>query len=268
MRPIPENLAWWDERAGFHLDTPMYADWLRTLESGRSVLYEPEVRLMGDVSGQRLLHLQCHVGTDTLSWQTLGAEVTGVDFSEVALRQAAALSDRLGRPARWVHADVCDLPDDLVGFDAVVATYGTLCWLPSLDGWAHGIARALRPGGRLVLVDGHPAMYAMDDEQTDPAKMALRYAGWGGPPERFEQSGSYADREADTSDNVAICHTWGLGDVVTALATAGLVIEVLEDLDWCVWKALAPCEQDGDRWRLPEPWRGRVPLMFALRARA
>ena len=107
-----------------------------------------EIEEVGDVAGKDLLHLQCHFGLDTLSWARLGANVTGVDFSERAITRARGLAAEIGQPARFVCADVLDLTAHLEGqFDVVYTSYGVLGWLSDLKRWAEVIAHFLRPGG-------------------------------------------------------------------------------------------------------------------------
>jgi 23S rRNA G2069 N7-methylase RlmK/C1962 C5-methylase RlmI len=47
-----------------------------------------EAAELGDVRGKRVLHLQCHIGLDTLRLARLGAVATGLDFSAVAVNAA------------------------------------------------------------------------------------------------------------------------------------------------------------------------------------
>ena len=68
------------ERSDFY-DLPGFVTEMR---QGRDRLRPVEVEEVGDVAGKSLLHLMCHLGTDTLSWASRGAAVTGVDFSRDA----------------------------------------------------------------------------------------------------------------------------------------------------------------------------------------
>jgi SAM-dependent methyltransferase len=126
------NRALWDARARTHGTTPN--DMLYDVDSflaGRQTLYGIELELAGDVTGQDVLHLQCHFGMDTLNWARLGARVTGVDFSSTAIVRARELAELAGLTADFVEADTQNLPSGLAGrFDLVIATYGVLCWIP------------------------------------------------------------------------------------------------------------------------------------------
>lgn len=156
---LAANRALWDSLAETHGTTATDQSYdVEAFLGGQQTLRSIERELAGDVAGKDLLHLHCHFGMDTLNWARLGARVTGVDFSPVAITRARALAERAGLVADFVVADTQRLPDSLAaGFDVVVATYGVLSWIADVNAWMRGAARALRPGGRLVLVDIHPA---------------------------------------------------------------------------------------------------------------
>src|SRR5690606_4282279 len=106
----------------------------------------------GTVAGLDVVHLQCHVGKDTLSLARLGARVTGVDLSPRSLEIARDLARECGLKARFVEADVqhaADAVDDT--FDVVYTSIGTVTWLPDLGAWARSISRLLRPGGTFFI---------------------------------------------------------------------------------------------------------------------
>ena len=107
-------------------------------KSGRGTMLMPcEPEEMGDVRGKSLLHLQCHFGMDTLAWARSGAKVTGVDFSDEAIKAARKLGKEMGIKARFIESDIYTLPDVLKGkFDIVYTGAGAICWLPDLAKWA------------------------------------------------------------------------------------------------------------------------------------
>jgi SAM-dependent methyltransferase len=151
------NRANWDERAQAHAASADYnlaafADDPRHL-SGVVRFDRP---LLGDVAGLRGVHLQCHIGSDTVSLARLGATMTGVDFSPRSLEQARLLSERSGTPVEFVESDVYGAVDALgpERFDLVYTGIGALCWLPDIRRWAQTVAALLVPGGRLSDVVG------------------------------------------------------------------------------------------------------------------
>ena len=163
------NRVHWDELAPVHED----AYNCEKLLAGGHLLDEVQVAEVGDVAGKSLLHLQCHIGTDTLSWARLGASVTGVDISPVSLEVAARLARRCGLQARFIESSVYDLPDRLrETFDIVYTSVGVLCWLSDLEEWARLIRSFLRPGGVFYILESHPFMHIFDDESEG---LSVRY---------------------------------------------------------------------------------------------
>src|SRR6185503_12803594 len=172
------NQANWDERAPAHAASPGY--------SVQRFLTEPDflsdvVRFdqdrLGDLTGLRGVHLQCHIGTDTLSLHRLGARMTGLDFSAPALAEARTLAAAAGADLDYVQAELYDAVRVLGagGFDLVYTGVGALCWLPDIARWGALVAELLAPGGRLFIRDGHPVLWAIDDERTDVLSLGYAY---------------------------------------------------------------------------------------------
>ena len=156
------NRALWDELAHIHMGSYLEVGMLRR---GEEILDPVELEEVGAVGGRTLLHLQCHIGTDTLAWARHGAIVTGVDFSQEAVTCAELLSAELGIPARFVRSNVYDAPQVLSEqYDIVYTSRGVLCWLTDIREWARIVARLLRPGGFLYLLDSHPMLYALEEQ--------------------------------------------------------------------------------------------------------
>lgn len=263
--PTPPNRDLWDARALAHGTTAndRFYD-VDAFLAGRQTLYRTERELAGDVAGRDLLHLQCHFGMDTLNWARLGADVTGVDFSPNAVARARDLAERAGLAADFVEADTQALPASLYGrFDIVVATYGVLCWIRDLGAWMSGAAGALRPGGRLVLVDVHPLYQVF--ASREPLVADWPYGG--GEEQRELSTTTYADADVAMEPHEAVEYPYSLGEIVTAAVDAGLAIENLAEL--------TEAELD-PRGLLPEPVDGlyrfplgetQLPFLYALAAR-
>src|SRR5579864_4514537 len=153
------NRQMWNAWTPYHVESGFYdvEGFKRGQRRDRAGNDALEIEAVGDVVGKSLLHLQCHFGLDTLSWARRGATVTGVDFSEEAIRAARALAADVGVPAAFIQSDIYELPGRLRGeFDIVFTSHGVLGWLPDLDRWAGVVAHFLRPGGRFCLIEGHP----------------------------------------------------------------------------------------------------------------
>jgi 2-polyprenyl-3-methyl-5-hydroxy-6-metoxy-1,4-benzoquinol methylase len=149
----------WDERAAIHARDTTGDYMLDRFRAGEDALHVIEATELGDISGKRVLHLQCHIGQDTLCLVRRGATATGLDFSSAALSVARRLSDETGLKADFVEGTVYQAPDLTPGpFDLVFTTWGTICWLPDVKKWAEVIASVLAPSGELYFADAHPGL--------------------------------------------------------------------------------------------------------------
>ena len=199
----------------------------------------PEVAraVLGELTGLKVLHLQCATGEESLSLANLGAEVTAVDISEAQVDIAREAAAEAGLSVTFVAADVLDLPTELRDrrFDLVYTATGVLPWLPDLTRWADTIAGSLRPGGRLVLLDEHPlASCLWADEQ------GLRIEGdYFGRNHPHHDTGWAHFPGADDATKTKAQFHWPLGDIITSLIEAGLTITGLAEF---------PVD-DGSSWR-------------------
>jgi SAM-dependent methyltransferase len=262
-----ENLAWWDELVPLHLNSPFYKT--EVFRRGENVLDPIARERLTGVAGKRLLHLQCHFGLDTLSLARMGAEVTGLDFSPKAIAAARALSQETRIPGQFVEADVLEPPADLTGFDVVFASWGAINWIADLPRWMRTAARALKTGGRLVLIEGHPAMFALDDRSSPDGPLTVRYP-YASPEPIIENAlgqGSYAAPDAVLKAPRTIGFAHGLSHIFAAAIEAGFAIRKFEELDRIPWDARLPqlVKVDDFYWALPKgaPF---FPLAFALEA--
>ncbi len=266
------NKANWDERAPAHADSPDYqvAEFLAD-PTFLSRVVRFDVPRLGDLAGLRGVHLQCHIGTDTISLARLGASMTGLDFSGPAIAQASDLASKTGADATFVESELYAAPQVLSpgSFDFVFTGIGALCWLPSIDRWARVVAELLRPGGRLFLREGHPVLWALQDGRTDDKLLVIEYPYFEtAEPLVFDEGGTYVATDVEFTHNVT--HSWnhGLGELVTALLAAGLGITALTEHDTVPWEALPGLmERVGDlgEWRLADRPR-RLPCSYTLQA--
>ena len=258
------NLDLWNEWTPIHEKSKSYD--VEGFKSGRCTLHSTELEELGNVTGKSLLHLQCHFGMDTMSWARLGAKVTGVDFSDKAIALAKSLSKELQIEANFICSNIYDLPKVLTGkFDIVFTSYGVLCWLPDICGWAKVIEHFLKPGGTFYIIEAHPFTNVFENESyTKELKLHHTYF-YSTEPTRYEPDGSYADRTAKVV-NPSYEWTHGLGDIINALISAGLRIEFLHEFPFCNYDHFPFLEQGEDKkWRLKGN-KEIIPLMFSLKA--
>jgi len=263
------NRANWDERVAVHLGPRGYD--MAELQRGTARLNAIEEAELGPVAGLRLLHLQCHFGRDTLILAQRGASVVGLDFSAPAIDTATGLARQLGLQdrARFVQADLYDAPAAIGepgGFDAVYVTWGALCWLPDIDGWARVVSHFLKPGGWLYLAEGHPAAMVLDDRTPLPDGTPGFFAPYfHNDPLRIDEAGDYVDPQARLTNSATCQWIHPLGRIVTGLIQAGLSLRWLHEHPAVTWRMFACLQQDSTgQFHWPDqPW---LPLAFSLRA--
>lgn len=269
------NLANWEDRVPIHLGSyglERYRSdpsWVNPELPGDAALITRHLGRSGrDLTGLDVVHLQCHIGTDTLSLARLGARVTGVDFSPAALDAAEALARECNAPIRWVCSDVMDAAT-AVGetFDVVYTSVGTITWLADLDRWAAQVAALLRPGGVFLIRDAHPALFSLDDSGEEAApRVKYRYFP-NGAAESFDEDGTYLG-EGTVAHTRTYNFPHSLAEVVTALLGAGLRITGFEEGQELSWQYSPLMEQlPSGAWVWPEALRDRIPCTFTVVAR-
>jgi SAM-dependent methyltransferase len=263
-----DNLAGWEDRVPIHIGPGGYNVAALLAEPNRlstTVLHDQEA--LGSLAGLKVVHLQCHLGTDTLSLARLGAaETSGLDFSPGAIAHCRSLFERAGVAGRFVEGDVFDA-ERLLGdsYDLVYASIGAINWIPSIGRWIAVAAALLKPGGRLYLRDVHPMAMVVDPQSDMALRLRFPY-GERAEPVTMHDDQTYVGDGTPVAH--ATTHEWshGLGEIVQGALAAGLVIRGLEEHFYTEWRMLESMVLDATgRYVLPEGPE-RLPLLFTLQA--
>jgi len=262
------NKQSWNKRTAVHKDSAFYD--LASFKKGKSSLNKIELEELGSVKGKSLLHLQCHFGMDTMSWQREGAHCVGVDLSDEAIKLAKEINEELKLKTEFICANIYDLKSalkvsptggDLEGaFDIVFTSYGTIGWLPDLDKWAGIVAHFLKPGGIFYIADFHPVLWMMDDSFEK-----IKYHYFNTDVISEEISGTYSDRDAPIK---SIEHGWNhpFSEIFNALVKHGLQILQFNEFPYSPYNCFKNLEQGTDgMWRI----RGmdeKMPVMYSIKA--
>ncbi len=237
-------------------------DDIALLRSGGNRLLPPERRFLHGLNTWcgRALHLQCAGGTDTLSlWKMGAAEVVGVDISERMIAVARRKSTALGAPARWYCCDVLDTPHELnATADLVYTGKGALSWIMDIQAWAGGVARLLKPGGKLYVFEGHPLDWVWDMEATTYqfssqtgsyfSEAVFTDRGW---PLFSDPIQEHADKDQFHVHE----RQWTLGEIMNSLVAMGMCLERFEEYPDLFWNQFP---------HLPAELLGRLPHTFSL----
>lgn len=261
------NRQLWNQRTAIHRDSDFYT--LESFKKGENVLTSIEQNELGDVKGKTMLHLQCHFGMDSLSWSRMGAEVTGVDLSDEAIKEANQLNDELEMNAKFICCNVYDLKEHLDRkFDIVFTSYGTIGWLPDLDKWAAIISHFLKEGGIFYIADFHPVLWMFDDDFTH-----IKYSYDNQEVIATENQGTYTDRNADIKSKE---YGWNhsIGEILNALINHGLEILHFNEFMYSPY----PCFNNTVEFEKacpPNRWgkwhiiglEGKIPMVYSIKAK-
>jgi SAM-dependent methyltransferase len=263
------NKHLWNQRTAVHKDSSFYD--IVGFKEGKIALTPIELKEVGDVGGQRLLHLQCHFGLDTLSWSRLGADCTGVDLSDAAIKLARQLNEEVKLNARFICCNVYDLypaqpaPDNPLNeegksFDIVFTSYGTIGWLPDLDKWAAIVAHYLKPGGLFYMADFHPVVWMFDDDFT-----RIQYYYDNREVIVTENYGTYTDRKADIKGKE---YSWNhsISEILNALVNHGLEIKCFNEFNYSPYPNFTnSIEVEKGKWYI-KGMEGKIPMVYSVKA--
>ncbi len=257
---IETNRSLWDGWTEINKNSDLYD--LESFKAGKNRLKSIELEELTDVSGKTMLHLMCHFGMDTMSWARMGAKVTGIDFSPEAISLARSLSEELDIPARFIETELYDLPKVLdEKFDIVFTSYGVKAWVRDTGRWAELIARYLKPGGTFYMVEFHPILGMFDEDGE-----RLEYPYFFSPgPIKYVAEGNYADPGHDFKHDA---YEWfhSLGEIVTALISAGLKIEYLHEFPYSPTNCCSYFAEFSPGKFVIKNYPNLVPLVFSIRA--
>jgi 2-polyprenyl-3-methyl-5-hydroxy-6-metoxy-1,4-benzoquinol methylase len=264
------NRASWDERVAAHAASPDYMLDKFADPEYLSQVVQFDLPRLGDIAGLRGVHLQCHIGTDTVSLARLGARMSGLDFSGPAIEQAQKFADGLGHQIDFHQADVYDAVEVLgeAQYDLVFTGIGAIGWLPSVERWAAVVAGLLKPGGRLFIREGHPMLWSLGVSKTSGEIVLDAPYFETEAPQVWDEGGTYVETDVEFSHNTT--HEWnhGLAEIFTALQEAGLDVTHLEEHDSAPWDPLPGhmTRDEQGEWRLTDQPE-RLPATYTLQAR-
>jgi SAM-dependent methyltransferase len=231
------NLANWNSRVPHHV-AGYGLDRFRADPAHLSEVVRFDLPRLGSVEGIDGVHLQCHIGTDTLSLARLGARMRGLDFSQPALDVGAALAADCGASIDYRCADVYDAVGvfGAARFDLVYTGVGALCWLPDVARWAEVVSGLLRPGGRLFIREGHPMLWALADPRPD-GLIVVEHPYFETDGVHFREATTYVDHDTPLESPDIVHFNHGLGEIFNALWSAGMEITGFEEHDSIPWNA-------------------------------
>ena len=265
---IAVNRAHWASRVPHH-EAGYGLDAFRADPAHLSAVVRFDLPRLGSLANLDVVHLQCHIGTDTLSLLRLGARsVTGLDFSRPALDVAARLAGDCGVSIDYVESELYDSVGVLgpSRFDLVYTGIGALCWLPDVSRWADVVAALLRPGGRLFIREGHPVLWSLSEPRPD-GLLVIEYPYFETEGVKVSEHKSYVPHKEPLASPDLIHFNHGIAEVITAVMDAGMNLTAIEEHDTVPWNPLDDAMDDigNGEYRLRSD-AARLPTTYTLQA--
>ena len=251
------NKHLWNEKTKIHVDSDFYE--LEHFLVGKNTLKPIEMNLLGDIAGKKVLHLQCHFGQDSLSLARLGAEVTGLDISDASIAKAEELNNTLGLNAQFICCDLYSAKEYInEKFDVVFTSYGTIGWLPDMDKWADIVSHFMKPDGKFIFVELHPAVWMYDADFTE---LAFSYFNKEAIIEM--NPGTYVDPQSDIElQEIGWNHP--LSEVFTALLNKGLSVKHFEEFDYSPHNCFKDMTERAPGEYVIESLKEKLPMTYSL----
>ena len=251
---IDTNKKAWNKRTPIHIESNFYDN--EQFKKGKNSLNSIELNAVGDVKEKSLLHLQCHFGQDSISFARMGATVTAVDFSDVAINEAKKISKEINVPVNFIEHNVLGLKLNKE-FDIIFSSYGVIGWLPDLDKWASTIATHLKKGGMFLLTEFHPFLELIKDNGYDYF--------YSPNPDIEIENGTYTD---GGSELVTKTCWWNhsLTNIFSALEANGLKLTHFEEFDYSPFLLDGMIKKGEGKYILEKRKNKSTPYVFNLKA--
>jgi 2-polyprenyl-3-methyl-5-hydroxy-6-metoxy-1,4-benzoquinol methylase len=251
------NKDLWNKKTPIHLESDFYE--MKDFMNGKNTLKPIEIALLGDIKGKSILHLQCHFGQDSMSLSRMGAKVTGLDISDASISEAIRINAELGLDAKFVCADVYSAKEHITEkFDIVFTSYGTIGWLPDMDKWADIVSHFIKPDGKFIFAELHPAVWMFDDQFK---QIIFSYFNVEAIIE--ESPGTYAQQDAQIQmEEIGWNHP--LSEVFGSLMSKGLKIEHFEEFDYSPHKCFKGMTERAPGEFIIEALGPKIPMCYSL----
>jgi SAM-dependent methyltransferase len=254
---IALNKNAWNNKTEVHIASEFYD--MKGFLEGKSTLNSIELKLLGDISNKKILHLQCHFGQDTMTFARMGAQATGIDFSEKAIEKATEFSKQLNLDTTFICCDIYEAPKYLKDqFDIVFTSYGTIGWLPDLDKWATVVSQFLKPGGQFIMADFHPVVWMYDNDFKE-----VFYSYFNIEPIIEDESGTYADRYSEIEAKTI---TWNhpISETLNALITNEVELNSFNEYDYSPYNCFNNTEEfEPNKFRI-KTFENKIPMVYSI----
>jgi SAM-dependent methyltransferase len=260
MKEIDKNKEAWNLLAKDH-----YNHYKKVLEEKDVLIIDDIINELGNLKDKTLIHLQCNIGSDTISLKRLGLKsVIGVDLSDQSIYYANKLKEDFKvTDTSFIQSDVLEIDQLNLGkFDIVFTSEGVLGWLPDLNKWAQNIRKLLKDDGFFYVFDSHPVFHVFDEVQIGDGKFIHQFDYFTNEPDKEFELGGYASDEK-LAENYWWNHS--LSSIISALISAGLKIEFFHEFDYLFWKSGNMEKLDMGKYQ-PKNYKNKFPFSYSIKA--
>ena len=222
-------------------------------------------RELGDLTGKKIIHLQCNTGADTILLARMGASAVGVDLVPDNIMYARKLADdfKVGNIG-FIESDIMEFMDKHnEKYDVVFVSEGAVCWLPDLMKWGRTIRHLLKDDGFFYVFDSHPVMMMLDEGKLGDNILEVKYPYFSTEPCVDDSIGGYA---SEPRSGVRP-HEWmyTVADLINSLTSAGLHIEYFHEFKELFFELRGMKDAAHGLWNYDFN-DGKFPMSFSIKA--
>ncbi|MCL2702365.1 MAG: class I SAM-dependent methyltransferase [Defluviitaleaceae bacterium] len=261
MKEIDSNKHAWSQLSKNH-----YEAFKKMLSDGAH-RFNPYIKdEIGDISGKKVIHLQCNTGADTILLAQMAEFAAGVDLVPDNVRYAKALADDLNiKNIDFIESDIMEFTEKhSEKYDVVFVSEGAIGWLPDLKKWGKTIRHLLKDDGFFYVFDSHPFFLMFDESKLAGNVMEVKYPYFSKEPDVDDSIGGYA---SESKGGVkAYFWMYTVSDIINALSSAGLHIEYFNEFTENFFDAEGMRDADGNGLYNYDYNNKKFPMSFSLKA--
>jgi len=260
MKEIESNKHAWSQISQDH-----YFTFKKSLSDGTHQFNKYIKAELGDLTGKRIIHLQCNTGADTILLSKMCAHATGVDLVPDNILYAKKLAEDFNiANINFIESDIMKFMENHdEKYDVVFVSEGAVGWLPDLKKWGETIRHLLKNDGFFYVFDSHPFWLMLDESKMADNIADIKYPYFGKEPDIDDSIGGYASEIK--RDVKAYFWMYTVSDLINSLTNAGLHIEYFNEFQENFFNA-GNMSNIGDGLYNYDFNNGRFPISFSLKA--
>jgi len=224
MKEIESNKHAWSQVSEEH-----YKTFRKSLSNETHQLNPFIINELGDLSGKKVIHLQCNTGADTMHLAKSAKSAVGVDLVPKNIHYAKKLANDLNiTNVDFIASDIMELMENHnEKYDVVFVSEGSIGWLPDLKKWGETVRHLLKDDGFFYIFESHPFFLMFDESKLAKNIMEIKYPYFEKKPDVDNSIGGYA---AETKQGVeAYFWMYTISDIINSLSSAGLHVEYFNE---------------------------------------